>query len=259
MIVTSPTPLPEELSHAMKTSGVWQQSCPVPLERLSLVTIRYHDFSGNRHDDGELIVFDAAAHCAAKIFQRLFELEFPIARLRSIHHYGGNDDASMADNNSSSFNFRSIPDGKTVSIHGYGLAIDINPVQNPFLQFDNDNALATIHPPEGWQYLNRHNQKPGMVEPIVSIFEENGFFVWGGRWTTPIDYHHFQPPQVVVTLMSGMNLEDGKNFFDLCIEHRASIMERQPRIDTADLIATYNRDREQFFKSFLEAITEGYS
>jgi len=249
------TPLSEELRRSMIETKVWQPECPVPLERLASVRLKYVDFAGDEHSDGELIVFDAAAHRVSRIFERLFDMRFPLSRLRSIHHYGGNDDASMTDNNCSSFNFRKIPDGQTISIHGYGLAIDINPVQNPFIQFQPDEGIASIHPPEGWQYLNRKNQKPGMVEPIVSVFEENGFFIWGGSWTTPIDYHHFQPPRVVVSLITAMSEPDGVRFFELCIEKRAAVLRVSGDLDTSELIRIYRQDREAFFSSFSKKIS----
>ena len=95
----------------------------------------------------------------------------------------------MAANNSSCFNFRKIDGSELLSMHSYGLAIDINPVQNPFIQKDK------ISPLDGKSFLNRRDEVAGLVEPIIDIFYKYGFTVWGGRWTTPIDYHHFQVPR----------------------------------------------------------------
>lgn len=101
----------------------------------------------------------------------------------------------MADNNTSCFCHRPIEGSTIPSMHSYGLAIDINPVQNPFITFEPGNEHnPIIEPKEGWQFLNRHNQKPGMVEDVVSLFAEQGFVRWGGTWTTPIDFHHFEIP-----------------------------------------------------------------
>ncbi|MDZ4833682.1 MAG: M15 family metallopeptidase [Candidatus Melainabacteria bacterium] len=239
--------LQPELIDALRSTQIWQQNCPVAIERLALVEISYVDFDSARHDDGELIVFDAVAPRVQKIFERLLELKFPIAQIKSLHHYDGDDEKSMAANNSSCFNFRPIAGGKTVSMHGYGLAIDINPVQNPFLTFQENDGIANIHPPAGWQFINRRNQKPGMIEPVISVFAENGFVIWGGSWTTPIDYHHVQPPRMVADLLTIMNKEDGIRFFEFCADRHAQLVELLSTFDLTELAALYKSDSDLFF------------
>ena len=101
----------------------------------------------------------------------------------------------MQANNSSCFNFRKIDGSDLLSMHSYGLAIDINPVQNPFIQ------NGTILPLAGKEYLERELIRKGMVEPIINIFNKYGFTVWGGDWTTPRDYHHFQYPRDQIELL----------------------------------------------------------
>ncbi|MBX9668838.1 MAG: M15 family metallopeptidase [Candidatus Obscuribacterales bacterium] len=207
--------IPEQLDIQMRSTQIWRPECPVHIDRLARVPVEFIDFESVVHRDGEIIVFDAVAERVSRIFQALFEMRFPIHRARSLHHYQGDDDLSMADNNSSCFNFRPIAGSSTVSMHGYGLALDINPLQNPFVRFDEKEGTARISPLDGWQYLNRRNQKPGMVESIVQLFADNGFNVWGGSWTTPIDYHHFQPPRMVANILADLNLEEGREFFEL--------------------------------------------
>lgn len=190
------TPLSEQLKSAMIAANVWQPDCPVPLDRLSLISeIQYVDFSGLERDNGELVVLDVVAHSVESLFAQLFVRRFPIARMRLMHHYNGNDVLSMEDNNTSCFCHRPIEGSLMPSMHSYGVAIDINPLQNPFVTFEPGHEHnPIIQPKAGWQYLNRHNQKPGMVEDAVLVFSRHGFNRWGGSWTTPIDFHHFEIP-----------------------------------------------------------------
>ena len=109
-----------------------------------------------------------------------------------MNDFNGSDELSMAANNSSCFNFRPIAGTKTLSMHSYGLAIDINPVQNPFIVIKDRFQKVIVHPKQATEFLNRHNQRSGMVEPIVGILKKYGFSQWGGVWNNPIDYHHFQ-------------------------------------------------------------------
>jgi hypothetical protein len=215
--------LPPELADHMKATGTWKDTGPVPLERLSLVRVSYFDFEGSEHHDGEIVVLDAAAHYALAAFRVLHARRFPIARMKSVHHYNADDIASMADNNTSCFCDRPIEGTDMTSLHSYGLAIDLNPLQNPFIFFDEDAGTAKIYPSKGWEYVNRHNQKSGMIEDVVSTFAEQGFFIWGGRWTTPIDFHHVQPPRGVAEILMLMPPDEGRQFFQVCATYRAQL------------------------------------
>lgn len=248
--------LPNDLAEAMKSSGVWREGCPVALDRLSLIEISYVDFDGQEHNDGQLIVLDAVAKYVASVFAILYKTRFAISKIRSIHHYSGDDERSMADNNTSCFNFRPIArDASIISMHSYGLAVDLNPRENPFVVFDEENGTATVHPKQGWQFLNRHNHKPGMVEELVSLWAENGFFVWGGQWTTPIDYQHFQPPRGVAELLAAMDKDDAQNFFDQCIKHRDQLKTMPSGKKLQPLIELYKNSRNQFFGSCWQLLT----
>lgn len=246
-MITTIRDLPADLIEAMKRKRIWQTDCPVPIERLALVTVEYIDFDGVIHDNGELVVFDAISPRVHQIFEKLLELKFPISKFKSLHHYEGDDEKSMADNNSSAFNFRPIAGSKTVSMHGYGLAIDVNPLQNPFVTFNEAEGTANIHPPSGWEFLNRRNQKHGMIEPIVEVFMKNGFVIWGGSWTTPIDYHHFQPPRMVADILVALSREDGIRFFEWCADHHTDLAERLSKLDLGELLTGYSTDPESFF------------
>jgi hypothetical protein len=181
----------------LKASRVLREPAPVGCDRLTVVRFPYIDFSGTRHDDGEVMVLDAVAPEVGQLFHALYRRRFPLARARLIEHYGGDDEASMRDNNTSAFNQRAVTGGGPPSLHAYGLAIDINPVQNPFLQ-PGDAGAVRVSPPAGATYLNRRAKRPGkpprtgMAEDVIGLFAAAGFNVWGGDWDTPIDYQHFQ-------------------------------------------------------------------
>lgn len=167
--------------------------CPFTHDRLRLLDIEHFDFNGDLLD-GKLVVLDRVAVKVISIFKELKTVRFPIHQVQLIEHYDCNDDKSMAANNSSAFNFRNIANSNRLSMHSYGLAIDINPVQNPYLTIE-ENGIVKVHPSAGAEFLNRSNIRPGMLEPVVHIFEKYGFTVWGGKWNNPIDYHHFEVPR----------------------------------------------------------------
>jgi hypothetical protein len=174
----------------MAKHNVIRPGVPVGCARLSLVKFAYVDFDGHAHGDGEIVVMDAAAENVLRIFARLREMRFPIAKARLIDHYDGNDDASIADNNTSAFNARNVAGTSLLSLHAYGLAIDLNPIQNPYVQRAGGNP--TFSPPTGVEYANRKKARAGMAESVVDVFADEGFVVWGGNWHDPIDYQHFQ-------------------------------------------------------------------
>ena len=115
-----------------------------------------------------------------------------------MYHYNGDDDRAMADNNTSCHNCRVIKNSKTVSLHAYGTAIDINPAQNPCVYIDEEAGTATYAPTAGIQYANRRlerlgkEDRKGMAEEVIALFAQHGFYWWGGYWDTPMDYQHFQ-------------------------------------------------------------------
>jgi hypothetical protein len=244
--------LSDELIAAMTKCSVWAPECPVSCDRLAVINVRYVDFEGDRHDDGEIVVFDVAADYIADAFEAMFRMRFPISKVRSVHLYNGDDELSMADNNTSCFCHRPIEGTSLASLHSYGLAVDVNPLQNPFVVFDENEGTAKVHPPKGWEYLNRHNRKAGMVEDLVELWAERGFFIWGGRWTTPIDYHHFQTPRGLAELLVMMNKADGARLFDLCINHRSQLKTMMSGERLLPLIDLYQVDPDEFFSTFSE-------
>lgn len=214
--------LPEASKKLMRDKGVWKDGCPVSLERLKVVKFSYYDFNFIEHHNGNIVVLDVVANNVVNIFREFHTLKFPIHKAQVIENYGGNDEESMTDNNSSCFNCREIVGGGLSSIHSYGLAIDINPVQNPYISsqdLSNKNrGLLKILPAAGYDYLNRTNIRLGMVEPIVTIFARNGFSIWGGKWNNPIDWQHFQPSRAMAQLLATMTYNDGLTLFNFYVK-----------------------------------------
>jgi hypothetical protein len=119
-----------------------------------------------------------------EIFEELFLAGFPIEKVKPIIHYKWSDSASMADNNTSAFNYRKSTASNRLSLHAYGRAIDINPRQNPYI-------YREIILPEGGTF---EPSAPGTItetSQIVRLFEEKGWR-WGGRWKRPKDFQHFE-------------------------------------------------------------------
>ncbi len=244
-------PLSPSLQQEMREKKTWTKDCPVSIDRLRFVTLSYYNFEGNEYQDGELIVLEAVALRVAAIFKHLHELKFPIAKALRIEHYNGNDEASMADNNTSCFNSRKIIGGGLPSLHSYGLAIDVNPIQNPFMQIKESEsayqASLTIMPRAGKNYLNRTNLRPGMAETIVEVFKENGFRVWGGHWQSPIDWQHFQVPRALAKLLAIMSPEDAEVLFETYVKSLNLLNLDDPHDES--LIASYKGDPKRFIDS----------
>lgn len=167
----------------MSTS--WRPGCPVALSGLRYLTVTYRGFDGADHQ-GELVVAASVADDVLSIFGSLYSADYPIASLRLVDDFGGSDDDSMAANNSSAFNCRPVTGGGGFSEHSYGTAIDLNPVQNPYL------SGSLVLPEAGRDYADRQ-PAPGVIEPgdaVVTAFAEHGW-TWGGTWKAPVDYQHF--------------------------------------------------------------------
>ncbi len=153
---------------------------------LRVVQVSHHSFSGNVQV-GTLVVAATVADEVVEIFAAIFAAGFAIERIERIDCFDGNDDASMAANNSSAFNFRRVQGTRVLSHHALGLAIDLNPVQNPWLRG------ALVDPPAGRAYVDRADVRAGMILPgdaVVQAFAAHGWD-WGGDWQDMQDYQHF--------------------------------------------------------------------
>lgn len=164
----------------------WRAGCPVGPAQLRLLRLGYWDFDG-RARVGSLVVRDRVARDVVAVFRRLHAARFPIRRLRKVDAYRGSDDASMAADNTSGFNCRFVSGTRRWSQHAYGEAIDVNPVENPYVQG------GRVRPPAGRRYGDRANVRPGMAVSggvLVRAFAAVGW-QWGGRWNGTPDYQHF--------------------------------------------------------------------
>lgn len=205
------TQIPNDIIERMKKYNIWTENCPVPISRLQFLNIQYFDFENQLNSDGTIIVLDVIADQVKKIFQKLLEIKFPISKISTIDNYQGNDEKSMADNNSSAFNFRNIIDSNKYSIHSYGLAIDINPVQNPYII--NTKKGIKIYPSEGYKYVDREKYAKGMITPeVVEIFYQHKLIGWGGNWQGGKDWHHFEVPRLHAEKIIKLNYRDGLEY-----------------------------------------------
>ncbi|MCL2016578.1 MAG: M15 family metallopeptidase [Defluviitaleaceae bacterium] len=158
----------------------------IALDELSYLTITHVDFDGETQI-GNMIVAAALAEEVLDIFREIYASGFPIAQMLLIDHFNADDLFSMQNNNSSAFNFRYIAETTILSNHAFGVAIDINPVQNP-------SVATVVWPPAGAAYVDRNNVRPGMIIPgdvVYTAFTSRGW-TWGGSWQNVRDYQHFE-------------------------------------------------------------------
>ena len=150
-------PITVAFCDTMKQHHVMDGDAPVGCDRLRLIKFSYYDFENTSHNDGQIVVMDAVSENVARIFDALFSFHFPLHKAITMDHYDGNDEASMAENNTSGFNVRNLIGTKRLSIYSFGLAIDVNPVQNPYLRARLSNVVS---PPEGEIILTASNNGP---------------------------------------------------------------------------------------------------
>jgi hypothetical protein len=178
--------LSSALRHRM-TGSSWHRGCPVGLSDLRLVTLRFWGFDRRAHR-GKLVVHRRWAPKIAKLFSKLYDARFPIRRMHLVDRYGASDMRSMKADNTSAFNCR-YRNGVccTWSQHAYGRAIDISPVENPYV------GPWGVSPPKGARYRDRSPLRRGMLakhDRVWWAFHAIGWS-WGGSWSWPIDYQHF--------------------------------------------------------------------
>jgi hypothetical protein len=180
-------PVPDALAARMRQHS-WREGCPTPIADLAYVRLSHYGYDGTVHE-GELVVHKDLASEVLAIFEALFDRHFAVEKMRIIDDYQGDDDASMADNNTSAFNCRFVAGRPGVySKHSHGRAIDINPRTNPMV------AGGVVSPPAGSEFLNRKKKVPGILrtgDRAVREFTRRGW-MWGGAWNSMRDYQHFE-------------------------------------------------------------------
>lgn len=162
----------------------------ITYDDLRYVRVKYYDFDGKEHTDGELIVNKKLADEVLKIFRELYLDKYAFTSIKLVDDYGqpGDDALSMAANNTSAFNYRDVAGTKTLSMHSYGAAIDVNPRINPYVK-----ANGSIVPTNGKEYADRTKDFPGKIDHNdlgYKVFKKYGWS-WGGDWKTSKDYQHF--------------------------------------------------------------------
>lgn len=190
--------IPPATCRAMKEGHVLADASPVSCDRLREVSFRFVDFAGEIRV-GRVVVMDAVAVHAQAVFDELLARRFPLRRATPMQAWLGDDDAAMADDDTSGFNARRVAGSSQWSLHAFGLAIDLNPVENPFIEIADDGRTLRVSPAaSGRDFVNRREPRPGkpprsgLAEDVVDVFAEHGFLIWGGDWNSPIDYQHFE-------------------------------------------------------------------
>jgi len=165
----------------------YRAGCPVPPSRLREIRLAYWGFDGARHL-GRIVVAATVVASVEGVFRRLYAARFPIRTLLPVDVFHGSDMRSMVADNTSGFNCRAAvaPGPRHWSAHAYGLAIDVDPLENPY------RIAGAWLPPAGARFADRSNLRPGMAVEggvLVRAFAAAGWG-WGGRWSDP-DYQHF--------------------------------------------------------------------
>ena len=175
------------IGEAKRMAGVsWRPGCPVGLRDLRLLRLSHWDFRG-RARTGRLIVHRDVARDMVEVFRDLYAARFPIRRMVPVDAYGGSDFRSIEADNTSAFNCRFVEGTTRWSNHATGTAIDVNPIENPYV-----SAGRTAHRASR-PYVERTPRRPGMAYEggaLVRAFDRIGWG-WGGRWTSVKDYQHF--------------------------------------------------------------------
>jgi D-alanyl-D-alanine carboxypeptidase len=186
-------PLSAPVRAEIRASGAWQPGCPVGLSDLRVLTVSYRGFDGRTHT-GQIITNRQAAAPLATVFHQLYRLHFPIRHMRLADMYGPARSRPADGDVSGSFECRQAVPSPCVggrgtgswSMHAYGLAVDLNPVENPYV------GCGQSRDPASAPYRNRSRHRRGMVTPgVVAAFRSIGWG-WGGSWTgSTKDYMHF--------------------------------------------------------------------
>ena len=166
----------------------------VNFDMLRHVVIKYNDFEGNVKD-GELVCNELIAEDLLEILKALFESGYMCEEVSLIDKYDADDDMSMEANNTSCFNYRLVDRSDKLSYHAYGLAIDVNPLYNPYVEYGKgENGSDYICPTQSVFYAYRDNDFPYKIDEndlCYRLFKEHGF-KWGGDWNSCKDYQHFE-------------------------------------------------------------------
>jgi len=198
LTASSPSPAPPTfhatiapVPTALVAGKTWHAGCPVPVSGLRLLTVSYWGFDHHAHQ-GRMVLNASVAKDLAWVFGRLYQARFPIHDLRLAAPFDPNADPNTKVDITASFNCRPVVTpagpGTTLSMHSYGLAVDVNPLQNPFVAADGHTRNKFARP-----YLDRSKHLAGMIhadDVVTTAFAHIGW-TWGGTWHSGKDYMHF--------------------------------------------------------------------
>ncbi len=181
-----------EIKNRMINGGSYRVGCPAPLSSLRYLRLKYIGFDEKEHT-GELIVNKSVTKDIVGIFKGLYNAKYPIRKMHLVSNYGGSDFASIEADNTSAFNCRPVDGTNKWSKHSYGRAIDINPIENPFVTRSGHTSHRASR-----KYLRRARVSNSAAyralilkrDYIVNIFKKYGWR-WGGYFNSYKDYQHF--------------------------------------------------------------------
>ena len=181
----------DAIFHRMQGKS-YKADCKIPRSELRYLQLSYYDATGKEHI-GEIVCNKLIATDLIKIFKELHKHQYPIERMQLVDDYDADDEVSMSNNNTSCFNYRTIAGSTKLSKHAMGLAIDINPLYNPYVRRKKDGNYI-VQPANARKYINREKVWPYKIERgdlCYRLFVKYGF-KWGGSWSHFQDYQHFE-------------------------------------------------------------------
>lgn len=179
-------PIPFEIQERMKDVSL-PQDARIDISDLRYLTLPYYDFEG-QVQQGEMVCNVKIAKDLIAVFRELFEKQYQFCSIRLIDDFGGSDEASMLANNTSCFNYRTKSGSSALSSHALGLAVDVNPMQNPFVK------RGKVYPETATDFVDRNldfAHKIDTQDACYKSFKAHGFR-WGGLWRSAKDYQHFE-------------------------------------------------------------------
>ena len=186
-------PIGQYIKQRMIKGNSYKRGCPVPLKDLRYLRIRHLDFQGSTRM-GELIVHKDVAGQVVHIFDELYDIGYPIHKMKLVSDYKGSDWQSIEADNTSAFNCRKATGSKKWSKHSYGKAIDINPIENPYISRKGRiSHKASLKYKKRAHQLNIHPENRALLlklDKATQIFKKYGW-KWGGDWSSIKDYQHF--------------------------------------------------------------------
>ncbi len=184
-------PIPDDVFARMQGKS-YPKGCRVSRSSLRYVRLLHHDVDGKVRM-GELVCNKQIASDVLQVFRKLYDEGYAIHSVRLIDDFGADDERSMRANNTSCFCYREVKGSRKLSAHALGMAIDLNPLYNPYYRRHRDGKV-TVQPSNALEYCDRNGHYPYKItraDLAYRLFVGLGFS-WGGAWRTVKDYQHFE-------------------------------------------------------------------